>query len=176
MPTTFRKDLDAAGIPYLDELGRRVDFHSLRHTFNTMLQRTGVPSRIVMELMRHSDLRLSSTTYTDTTCLPLFEEIGKLDSFLPSPIASPKSDISGPKTGKPVQSDQAPKTEKTAIFRGEKPILAVAVQTWENGKMAEREGFEPSVAFRLHVISNHAHSTTLPPLRVPGRPFFDGRH
>jgi hypothetical protein len=32
--------------------------------------------------------------------------------------------------------------------------------------MAEREGFEPSVAFRLHVISNHAHSTTLPPLRV----------
>lgn len=32
--------------------------------------------------------------------------------------------------------------------------------------MAEREGFEPSVDFRLHVISNHAHSTTLPPLRV----------
>ena len=36
----------------------------------------------------------------------------------------------------------------------------------EERRMAEREGFEPSVAFRLHVISNHAHSTTLPPLRV----------
>jgi hypothetical protein len=33
--------------------------------------------------------------------------------------------------------------------------------------MAEREGFEPSVPLRVHVISNHAHSTTLPPLRVP---------
>ena len=31
--------------------------------------------------------------------------------------------------------------------------------------MAEREGFEPSVALRQHMISNHAHSTTLPPLR-----------
>lgn len=59
---TLRKDLTACGIPYLDELGRRVDFHALRHTFNTMLQRAGVPPRIIMELMRHSDLRLSSTT------------------------------------------------------------------------------------------------------------------
>src|SRR2546430_1461985 len=33
-------------------------------------------------------------------------------------------------------------------------------------RMAEREGFEPSVPLRVHVISNHAHSTTLPPLRV----------
>ena len=32
---------------------------------------------MVMELMRHSDLRLSSTTYTDTTSLPLFDEVGK---------------------------------------------------------------------------------------------------
>ena len=32
--------------------------------------------------------------------------------------------------------------------------------------MAEREGFEPSVPLQVHMISNHAHSTTLPPLRV----------
>jgi hypothetical protein len=31
--------------------------------------------------------------------------------------------------------------------------------------MAEREGFEPSEPLRIHMISNHAHSTTLPPLR-----------
>ena len=35
--------------------------------------------------------------------------------------------------------------------------------------MAEREGFEPPVGLRLHVLSKHAHSTTLPPLRcAPG--------
>ncbi len=32
-------------------------------------------------------------------------------------------------------------------------------------KVAEREGFEPSEPLRIHMISNHAHSTTLPPLR-----------
>src|SRR5579859_8174494 len=37
--------------------------------------------------------------------------------------------------------------------------------------MAEREGFEPSVPLRVHVISNHAHSTTLPPLRMVGGPW-----
>ena len=31
--------------------------------------------------------------------------------------------------------------------------------------MAEREGFEPSVRLPVHMISNHAHSTTLSPLR-----------
>jgi hypothetical protein len=30
--------------------------------------------------------------------------------------------------------------------------------------MAEREGFEPSVRFPAHMISNHAHSATLSPL------------
>lgn len=32
--------------------------------------------------------------------------------------------------------------------------------------MAERGGFEPPVPLRIHVISNHAHSTTLSPLQV----------
>ena len=34
------------------------------------------------------------------------------------------------------------------------------------GRMAEREGFEPSVPLRKHALSKRAHSTTLPPLRV----------
>src|ERR1700685_1650243 len=37
----------------------------------------------------------------------------------------------------------------------------------QRGRVAEREGFEPSVPLRTHMISNHAHSTTLPPLRMP---------
>ena len=36
---------------------------------------------------------------------------------------------------------------------------------WGICKLAEREGFEPPVGLRLHVLSKHAHSTTLPPLR-----------
>jgi integrase len=53
----FRKDLEAAGISYVDEKGEFADFHALRKTFGTMLTLAGVPQRVVMELMRHSDMR-----------------------------------------------------------------------------------------------------------------------
>ena len=144
-------------IPYLDELGRRVDFHALRHTFATMLQRAGVPPRVIMELMRHSDLRLSSTTYTDTTCLPLHAEAEKLTAFLPSPVASPKSDKTRPGEGKPVQIEALAEVGQIVALSPETNDLANVVPDWENLKLAEREGFEPPVTLRLHVLSKHAH-------------------
>jgi site-specific recombinase XerD len=50
---------------YLDEQGRRVDFHSLRLTFGTNLVLRGVHPRVVQELMRHSDIRLTMS-FTQT--------------------------------------------------------------------------------------------------------------
>ncbi len=35
----FKRDLEAAKIPFEDERGRRVDVHSLRKSFGTMLTR-----------------------------------------------------------------------------------------------------------------------------------------
>ncbi len=154
---SFRKDLFTGKIPYLDELGRRVDFHALRHTFATMLQRAGVPPRVIMELMRHSDLRLSSTTYTDTTCLPLYAEAEKLTAFLPSPVASPKSDKTRPGEGKPVQIEALAEVGEIVALSPETNDLANVVPDWDNLKLAEREGFEPPVTLRLHVLSKHAH-------------------
>ncbi len=75
-------DLKAAGIVRVDESGRRVDFHSLRHTTCTLLQVAGVPSRIVMEIMRHSDIRLTNKVYTDAGALPTGEAISKIPSLL----------------------------------------------------------------------------------------------
>jgi integrase len=39
----LRVDLEAAGIPAIDEYGRVVDFHSLRHTFGTLGAKAGIP-------------------------------------------------------------------------------------------------------------------------------------
>jgi len=64
----FRADLEAAGIPYIDAKGEYADFHSFRKTFGTMLTLAGVGQRTVMELMRHSDMRLTAKTYTDAIC------------------------------------------------------------------------------------------------------------
>ena len=71
MPTIYRfkKDLVHADIAYKDNQGRQADFHALRHTFATNLARAGINPRICMELMRHSDMKLTTKVYTDTTML-----------------------------------------------------------------------------------------------------------
>ena len=59
----FDKDIEAAGIAKKDEWGRTVDLHSLRHTFGTLLAQSGVAPRTAQELMRHSDIRLTTNIY-----------------------------------------------------------------------------------------------------------------
>lgn len=65
----FRKDLIRAGITFVDESGRRVDLHALRKTFGTALVVSGAEPRVVMEVMRHSDRKLTMKTYTDASQL-----------------------------------------------------------------------------------------------------------
>jgi integrase len=78
----YRKDLEAAGIPYIDSKGERADFHALRKTFGTMLTLSGeVGQRTIMELMRHSDMRLTAKTYTDANMLPVSDAVVSLMRF-----------------------------------------------------------------------------------------------
>jgi len=52
-------------------LGRRADLHALRKTFGTALVLNGEQPRVVMEAMRHSDLKLTMKLYTDAGQLPV---------------------------------------------------------------------------------------------------------
>src|SRR5260370_3459143 len=74
-------ELKAAGIPYGDGKGEYGDFHSLRKTFGTMLTLAGVGLRTVMELMRHSDMRLTAKTYTDAYMLPVYDAVALLSAY-----------------------------------------------------------------------------------------------
>jgi site-specific recombinase XerD len=78
---TFRRDLARLGIPFVDEQGRRVDFHSLRLTFGTNLVLSEAHPRLVQELKRHSDFRLTMKLYTDVSKLPMREAVAVLPSF-----------------------------------------------------------------------------------------------
>jgi integrase len=63
----FKADLRAAKID-----PHRVDFHALRHTLATNLALAGTAPRVGMEVMRHSDMRLTSKpTLTQGCCLSL---------------------------------------------------------------------------------------------------------
>jgi hypothetical protein len=78
---TLRIDLEKAGIPYQDEEGRYADFHSLRYTWGTFLQRNNVSQRIAMRLMRHSSIDLTSKLYTDESLLPIARTVDSLPSL-----------------------------------------------------------------------------------------------
>jgi integrase len=74
----LKADLKAAGIPHTDDRGFVVDAHALRGTFATLLAKGGTNPRIVQELMRHSDPRLTANVYTT---LRLTDTRGALDSL-----------------------------------------------------------------------------------------------
>lgn len=60
----LRADLKAAGIPEKDDSGRVFDFHSFRVFFASMLAAAGTNPKTAMELLRHSDIRLTMNVYS----------------------------------------------------------------------------------------------------------------
>lgn len=56
---------------FIDESGRRMDFHALRVTFATLLASHRVNLVEASILMRHSDPKLTLRHYTDASCLAL---------------------------------------------------------------------------------------------------------
>jgi integrase len=94
MPTMkrFKADLIAAGIEFINAKGYRADFHSLRHTLATNLARAGTAPRVAMEIMRHSDMRLTAKTYTDAGLLPVADAVLKLPSLIGKKAADSQID------------------------------------------------------------------------------------
>lgn len=60
-----RRDLKDAGIPFKTEEGV-FDFHAWRHTYISLLAMTGLQPKVVQDLARHSDIRLTMTRYAHT--------------------------------------------------------------------------------------------------------------
>lgn len=77
----MKKDLMAAGIPFDDGQGRRADFHALRGSLNTHLALANVDPQIRQRVMRHSDIRLTLDTYTDSSALHEWGSVASLPAF-----------------------------------------------------------------------------------------------
>jgi integrase len=145
----FRKDLEAAGIPYVDGKGEFADFHALRNTFATMLTLAGVSQRVIMELMRHSDMRLTAKVYTDAGMLPTGDAVMMLPALVmgeqsDSQIDSQKLVTSGLSVSRPVQVLETANVTETLINRGFEADLSHAVPVCPKGEMVRDAGFEPA--------------------------------
>ena len=153
-PDTLRRDMVKAGIPLIDKLGRPVGIHTFRRTFISQLQKAGVHPRVIMQLARHKSLRLTDTTYTDTTLLPLAEGIESLAHIASqtvvtiSPRSSPRfSGQTGVSVSKAVQVEKpslkdflSEVAESEETWRG----LDHVVQSSPNLEMVPGVGVEPT--------------------------------
>ncbi len=147
----FRKDLEAAGIPYVDDKGEFADFHALRNTFATMLTLAGVSQRVIMELMRHSDMRLTAKVYTDAGMLPTGDAVMMLPALVmggeaDSQIDSQKLVAGGLSVSRPVQVLETANVAETLINRGFDGDLSRAVPPCPKGGMVRDAGFEPATS------------------------------
>jgi len=87
----LQKDLECAGIDYVDDSGRYFDFHALRGECSSLLAAAGVHPKLAQSIMRHSDINLTMNAYTHTLRGQEAEAIEKLPDFsLPSSNAQRK--------------------------------------------------------------------------------------
>jgi len=88
----IKADLDDASILYENELGR-CDFHALRHTFATELDRSGASLKERMAITRHSDKsNLTLGTYTHVRIYDLRQAIERLPDY-PWPGSKQQSQV-----------------------------------------------------------------------------------
>ena len=142
-------DLKAAGIERIDSSGRKIDFHALRHTFCTLLMSSGVPVRVVQEMMRHSEMRLTTKIYTDAVGLPTVAGINKLPSMLTPGEGTHIGTHNLVKRGQTVSRAVAIRNIKLDAQPVDfQAVVGVCRNMSASGKkpeMAERGGFEPPV-------------------------------
>jgi integrase len=163
------KDAEANGIPYRDELGRYADFHSLRYTWATFLQRNGVAQRFAMKLMRHSDIRLTSKVYTDEMQLPIYDAIKNLPRLDAVPgytqIRAQISGVEGQNGSHPDANNGGSNTHETLVNRGVCHVLSQPVTSCQ---MERVKGIEPSYQ-AWETLSPDARTSLNLPLGCDGR-------
>src|SRR5579885_1957800 len=139
----FRRDVEAAGIPYRDAAGLVADFHSLRHTFISNLASGGVHPKVAQTLARHSTITLTMDRYTHTL-------VGEQSTALRAlPDLTRSSSQEARKTGtddEPGGSVLAPRLARNQRFQGtsvdsdgQSAVAAAGPQ--ESEKPAENAGF-----------------------------------
>jgi integrase len=137
----FRKDLAAAGIEYLNAKGEFADFHALRKTFGTLLTVNRASPRETMELMRHSDMKLTTKIYTDAGQLSTGDAVLRLPSVLSadSQIDSQTTVSSGLLLSSPVHGMQFGHLSGMPINKGFEGNLAAPVPVSPEAEKSGRQ-------------------------------------
>jgi len=119
------RDLIAAGIDKIDERGRRVHLHALRHSTGTHLSAANVSPRTAQSVMRHSDIALTMNTYTDERLLDAAGAVAMLPDLPIGPSAG------GVSTGRR-QNSKASTPSSPAATNPKKSVAPFVAPTADN--------------------------------------------
>ena len=164
---TLRKDMKKAGIPAFNERGMPMELRSFRRGLASMLSSCGVVPRVAMQLMRHGSMHLTYQVYTDENLLPMMEELKKVPILKSSLKSSPLAGKTCPNVSKDGKTNKSKSSQKLAanpVTKANVVVLSSGVQRCPDDKMADREGFEPSIPSLVYSLSRGALSTTQPPV------------
>ena len=78
----LRADLEAIGIAYKDNKGQVIDFHALRHTFITLLVRSGVSVKTAQVMARHSTPSLTIGRYAHADTADVQKALASLPTLV----------------------------------------------------------------------------------------------
>jgi integrase len=144
----FNRDLKAAGIAKKDERGMIVDFHSLRHSTATRLASENVPLPVAMQIMRHSDPRLTAKAYVDQSALPLAASMALMPGMPNGKQLSPETSLDLVPEGHLESQAVASKPHETTPQASINELLSrLLSQFVAMGKMAPAVGIEPTTYF-----------------------------
>ena len=138
-------DLNKAGIEFLDEHSRRLDFDALRHPANKRMSAIGVPLSFAQRQMRHSDLKPTANHYTDATLLPIAEALNAMSGFTDPPFSHVASHETGSE-GRRLTIQKLRKNQRNPRkMRRLVPMWHLLSRLVQYKKMAPAVGFEPTV-------------------------------
>jgi len=128
----LQQDLEAAGVAYIDNLGRVLDFHGLRHSFVTNLSHA--PSRVAQSLAQH---KTSAMTDRYTHVRPNDERAAL--AILPDLTARPSDEqaratgtddaVAGDQQGYLIPRIHARKVGRFAVHTEESPRKSAQTKT-----------------------------------------------
>ena len=79
-PEEYRRRTESDFLQVQTDEGK-LDFHSLRHTFGSLLAANGVHPKIAQELMRHSNINLTMGIYTHAQTSQVEAAVNNLPDF-----------------------------------------------------------------------------------------------
>ena len=132
--TIMECDMKVAGIEKVDEIGRILDFHSLRHYFISSLARAGVHPKIAQDLARHSSIELTMRRYTHTRLESRVDALAKLPDIIPTLPEEMQRDA---KTGTDDMTTETDILIMDTLRDTNSPNLAGQIRTYMNAKDGE---------------------------------------